>query len=219
MRFLKHMELPVILAAIILAGCQGMVKVRTVQDHYNAKPYVRVWEDGCVRVKAQIVAPQLMAALEVNDDKTGALRKKAWDSLVTTKRNDSILSVRIRVEPMGKCVDTVYAQNSDIVYGFGRSNDERKQEITDYNLNLGNRIWISVEGKRISPLFCHTEQSFGLDNGRDIWSGFAIDKQSLKALSGKKVSLFFQKPTPITGVAKVSWSSSIFKNVLSGGRS
>src|SRR5690606_24157596 len=109
----------------------------------------------------------------------------------------------------------IYSQNSDIVYGFGRSDREREKEISDYRYSFNKRIWMNYNNKRIDPFYCHTEQNFGIDNGRDLWVGFRFNKKLDHLDSDFKLILFFQNLTPLCDMASLEWSSALIQKLVS----
>lgn len=124
---------------------------------------------------------------------------------LNTPGNDNI-SFKLRVEPSGECIDTVYYNNSDIIYGFGRTRDEIDRLINQCNFNLSNRIWLTINNERVKPSLCHFERNFGIDNGRDIWATFKLNEQQQRYLKQtKKVSLFVNNFFRKEKTAVFSW--------------
>lgn len=212
----KYVIFMLFLLGVMLTSCSQSVRIDDVYKKYSSGAFTKEWDDGCIHISALMVTPEFFALLSCSESKEEKISKRKLDSIIAIKKQDTTISFRIRIEPVGKCIDTTYAHNSDIVYGFGRSDDDRSKEIEKYNFGLDKRIWLKCGDTRVDPLFCHTENNFGLDNGRDIWVGFAIDKN--KMLLSKDNVLFFQGPTPVSEIIAMEWSSELMRKMVSGGR-
>lgn len=194
-------------------SCTQNVNLKEIERKYSSGKYCKVWENGCVRLNVLLVTPELSV---IQNSLGNIVDKKQFDLQIKRNMSDSVLKFRLHIEPDTKCIDTLYAQNSDIVYGFGRSDNAREIEIKQFNFNLSEKIWLKCNDEKIKPMYCHVENNFGLDNGRDIWLGFSINNKQL--LSSEKCALFFQNLTPVSEIIAIEWSSKFLKKAISGGQ-
>lgn len=208
-----------ILIVFSIFGCDRRVSVKHTIARFNSKPYVQGWSDQCLVVRGQLLTTELIAAMEIKNNDQKKISKRDLDSIASSKSKDKVVTFLVRIEPAEHCKDTLYTHNTDVIYGFGRSDKERETSIRKFNLNLEKQIWLKVKEKRIYPMFCHTEHNFGMENGREIWISFNSSVITALLEKNDTVTLFFQNATPATDLIVLEWPSSIMKKVISGGHS
>lgn len=186
-----------------------------ILDKYHKKPYEQEWKSDLINVKGQAILPEVMAAYNsFKSTNDSVFSRSQWDSIRSVESNQ-ILTFRLRIEPSENIRDTLYVHNSDLQYGFGRSPDQRTESINEFNFDLSNNIWINIDGEKVYPSICHTEQTFGMENGRDIWIGFKLSKDQLLTLANMdRFVLFYQLTEPLNSVAMLQWPLSVIKKCI-----
>lgn len=201
-----------IFSALILSGCRE-VHPSGVLFKFQKKPYEQVWSSETLILTGQIFPQEAKIALKVLQQYGDTVSSSVWDS-IQEHNTDSLFSIRLRLEPSLKVKDDRYTQNTDVEYGFGQSEEERKETINKFNFGLENNIWFIINGKKMYPLICHTEQNFGMDNGRTIWAAFKLTNEQKKFLITHNNTLFFQISSPLKCVAQLRWTGVTLKKCI-----
>lgn len=213
---MNYLFKPIFLCVVLLFAIIGCTEVHPskILLKYQKKPFLQTWESEPLVLNAQLLPLNAMIAFKALQNYGDTVSRQQWDSLKNESRNE-VLSIRLRLEPSEKIRDTLYANNSDVVYGFGQSADERSQTIEKFNFGLSKSVWLLIDGTKVFPALCHTEQVFGLENGRNIWLSFNLtQEEQKKLLQQETVVLFFQLTSPLKCVAQLEWPSSVIKKCM-----
>ena len=120
--------------------------------------------------------------------------------------DDYGLTFKLRIDPAEKIRNTEYYHSSDILFGFGRTQQQIEEAIDEFNFRLSQYIWLSIDGERLLPSLCHLERNFGMDNGRDIWIRFRLDTtMKNKLIEYKKITLVVNSVFENEDVAEFDW--------------
>jgi hypothetical protein len=196
----------VIACLLTLCGCNSGSD-RSDRSH-TSKPYLQLWEGRCVRISGLLMNAQQQPARQNQPNNTPGTQAPPAVPATTVQ-------LKLYLAPTGKCTDTTYFHNSDVLMGFGRTKEQRDLAAADFSFHLASKIWTIVGDQKIRPTLCHLEQNFGIDNGRTIWLQFSFtDTQMSQLHSQKSLSLFFDNPLVDEGVARLSWPRTIFNSMI-----
>jgi hypothetical protein len=200
-------------AAVLINGCKTMQPPDVIKK-YQKKPFEQTYSSKVFELKGQIITPQIRAAYKAVQLMGDTVNADSWNSM-NKEDTSSLLEFRLRLDPVESLKDKQYSQNADVQYGFGQSDKQRKETINEFNYLLQNNIWILVDGKKVHPVLCHTEQNFGMDNGRNIWVGFRLTDEQKSFLKTQNQSvLFFHIQRPLNFFAQLAWDRAVLKKCI-----
>lgn len=186
-------------------------------EKFSKKPFVQYWKGKRIAINAMAVTPIYESLQQTKTVYQSKMISKDHFNEISKKVSDkcSGLTFKLYMEPCEEYHDSLYYHNSDVVYGFNRTPEERAQQIDQFNFNLSSSVWVVIDSERVFPTLCHFERNYGLDNGRNIWISFKLDEKSLeKVRKMKSITLYFDNFFPHEGVAAFQWPIRVFKGCI-----
>jgi hypothetical protein len=206
-----------LLVGLICSFCHSCTKTTTAAllTRYSGKPYIQEWIGNYIQIKAIAVTPAYERLLELSRAGVKKIEQQTLDSLEVDQNVNSDLTFKLYLYPTEEFTDTVYFHNSDILLGYGRNREERRQAMEQFNFGLTSRIWARIAGEKISPALCHCEENYGLDNGRNLWIVFKLnDRQRQTARAKRRIELYFDNPLTNEGLSTFVWSGAIIAKLV-----
>jgi hypothetical protein len=163
---------------------------------------------GCIVIAILVIAVLLKPSSDVKVWKGKYLKIKAMvDKQNSVSSGEDVrLCYRINFAPIDSFVDKDYYHNSDVLFGFGRTREQIAQSVDDFNFHLYEKIWLKTKnGERVRPTLCHLERNFGMDNSKEVWVNFRVNRKMLD--NEPEVFLYIDNIFPKERIARIGWKT------------